>query len=117
MSQNYFPNDGSAWRSDEPLPSENDESFPESSTRQHLPYRPRYVTAGSGPESSHAAALMAEIASDSGYGSMGGDGHDAGGNMRAWQDELLQDRPTPAHTPVRTGETSVASENEKRVLA
>ena len=117
MSQNYFPSEGLAERSEEPLASENDETFPESNTGEHLPYRPQYVTAGSGSESSHAAALMAEIASDSGYGSMIGDGHGAGGEMRAWQDELLQDRPTPAHTPVRAGETNAASENEKKILA
>ena len=117
MSQTYFPSDGTAGRSDESSSHENDETFPESTTREHLPYRPQYMTAGNGSESSHAAALMAEIASDSGYGSMAGDGYGGGGDMRAWQDELLQDRPTPAHTPVRAGETNAASENEKKILA
>jgi mitofusin len=117
MSQSYFQGDGTAGRSEESFPSENDEIFPESTIREDLPYTPQYMTAGSGPESSHAAALMAEIASDSGYGSMGGDFHGAGGDMRAWQDELLQDRPTPAHTPVRAGEINAASENEKKILA
>ena len=117
MSQNYFPSDGHAGLSEERFQSENDETLPEAISRETLPYRPQYVTAGSGLESSHAAALMAEIASDSGYGSMGGDHHGAGGEMRTWQDDLLQDRPTPAHTPVRTGETNAASENEKKILA
>jgi mitofusin 2 len=117
MNQSYFPGDGTAGRSEGPFPSENDETFPESTIREGLPFTPQYMTAGSGLESSHAAALMAEIASDSGYGSMGGDIHGAGGEMRTWQDELLQDRPTPAHTPVRAGEANTASENEKKILA
>jgi mitofusin len=117
MSQSYFPGEGTAGPSEGSFPSENDETLPESTVHEQLPYRPQYVTAGNGPESSHAAALMAEIASDSGYGSMMGDGHGAGGEMRAWQDELLQDRPTPAHTPVRAGETNAASENERKILA
>jgi mitofusin len=117
MSQSYYPSDGAGGQSEESLSSEHDETFPESTTREHLPYRPQYMVAGNGSESSHAAALMAEIASDSGYGSMGGDSHGAGGEMRAWQDELLQDRPTPAHTPVRSGETNAASESEKKILA
>ena len=117
MSQSYFSGNSTAGRSEEPFKSDSEEIFPDSTTRDHLPYRPQYMTAGNGPESSHAAALMAEIASDSGYGSIGGDVDGAGGEMRTWQDELLQDRPTPAHTPVRAGETNAASENERKILA
>src|SRR2546421_330664 len=117
MSQRYFPGEGTAGPSKRVFPSENDETSPQSTAHEQLPYRPQYMTAGNGPESSHAVALMAEIASDSGYGSMMGDGHGASGEMRAWHDELLQDRPTPAHTPVRTGETNAAAENERKILA
>ncbi|RMZ92472.1 hypothetical protein DV736_g298, partial [Chaetothyriales sp. CBS 134916] len=78
---------------------------------------PQYVTIGTGSQPSHAASLMAELERDSGYGSMPGDSQAAGGEMRAWQDELLQDRPTPTHTPRLPGHEDSLTENEKRVLA
>lgn len=80
-------------------------------------YRPQYMTVGNGGESSHAAALMAQLERDSGYGSMNGDVLSHGGEMRIWEDELLQDRPTPAHTPRLPGQSEALSENEKKVLA
>lgn len=79
-------------------------------------YRPQYMTVGSGLQPSHAAALMEQLERDSGYGSMPGDPQQTGGEMRAWQDELLQDRPTPAHTPQIQGQPATISETEKRAL-
>ena len=79
--------------------------------------RPQYMTAGFGAQPAHAAALMAQLEGDSGYGSMPGDSQARGGEMSAWEDELLQDRPTPAHTPCLTGQADSLTDNEKRVLA
>ena len=78
---------------------------------------PEYMTVGNGSQPSHAAALMAQLERDSGYGSMPGDSQATGGEMQAWENELLQDRPTPAHTPRLPGHDDSLSENEKRVLA
>ncbi|KPI38085.1 Transmembrane GTPase fzo1 [Cyphellophora attinorum] len=78
---------------------------------------PSFMTAGTGLESTHAAALMAQLEQDSGYGSMPGDSQSRGGEMRAWEDGLLRDMPTPAHTPRLNGQPDSLSENEKRVLA
>ncbi|RMZ84778.1 hypothetical protein DV737_g883, partial [Chaetothyriales sp. CBS 132003] len=78
---------------------------------------PQYVTVGTGSQPSHAASLMAELERDSGYGSMAGDSQASGGEMRAWHDQLLQDRPTPAHTPRPPGHEDSLTEKEKRVLA
>jgi mitofusin 2 len=80
-------------------------------------YRPQYMTVGGGGQASHAAALMEQLERDSGYGSMPGDAQGSGGEMRAWEDELLIDRPTPTHTPQRDGEAPTMSETEKRALA
>ncbi|KIX08770.1 uncharacterized protein Z518_03427 [Rhinocladiella mackenziei CBS 650.93] len=89
-----------------------------SPTPIHPPsYRPQYMTVGTGGQSSHAAALMEQLEHDSGYGSMPGDVQQNGGEMLAWEDELLRDRPTPAHTPQIHGRPATMSENEKRALA
>ena len=80
-------------------------------------YRPQYMTVGNGSQPSHAAALMEQLERDSGYGSMPGDVQSSGGEMRAWEDELLQDRPTPAHTPQISGQPASLSDTEKRALA
>lgn len=75
------------------------------------------MTVGTGGQSSHAAALMEQLERDSGYGSNPADVQQSGGEMRAWEDELLRDRPTPAHTPQIHGQPAKMSENEKRALA
>ena len=80
-------------------------------------YQPQYMTIGNGSQPAHAAALMEQLEGDSGYGSMPGDVQQSGGEMRAWEDELLQDRPTPAHTPEINGQPGSMSETEKRALA
>lgn len=78
---------------------------------------PSFMSVGTGAGPTHAAALMAQLEQDSGYGSMPGDSQATGGEMRAWEDGLLIDRPTPAHTPKMNGHSGSLSENEKRVLA
>lgn len=80
--------------------------------------QPQYMTVGEGSESKYAAQLMQQLEKDSGYGtSIAGDSHFGRGEMDAWRDGLLEDRPTPAHTPLRSGEFNAASENEKKILA
>ena len=118
MSQQYLGKHAPSKRSTESPLQENDEASAEPQIQEPLRERPRYMTVGSGSRSANAAALMAQLDDDSGYGgSINVEDQFGGGEMRAWQDELLQDRPTPAHTPILSGEPNAASENEKRVLA
>ena len=117
MSQEYFPADGAKDRSESSLTHVLDQT---ESARQGdaRPYRPQYMTVGSGTRSHNAAELIEQLEKDSGYcSSFAGDSQAAGGEMRAWHEELLQDRPTPAHTPRLNGESNAASENERRILA
>ncbi|KIV93531.1 hypothetical protein PV10_04741 [Exophiala mesophila] len=115
---------------DSEVPGKSTSSLPSTSTDQpdlalsspepiHPPlyHLPQYMTVGSGGQSSHAGALMQQLENDSGYGSMPGDVQQSGGEMRAWEDELLRDRPTPAHTPQINGQPASMSDNEKRALA
>lgn len=76
--------------------------------------RPQYMTVGSGSTSESAARLQAILDEDSGYGgSMTGDEN----TENAWHPGPSQDRYTPAHTPLRAGEGSAASEHERKALA
>ncbi|KAL2429505.1 Transmembrane GTPase fzo1 [Exophiala dermatitidis] len=118
MSQSYFPGEGSSRRepqNDEP--NNNPGEMPSLPASQPASYRPQYMTVGTGGQPTHAAALMEQLERDSGYGSMAGDAQQRGGEMRAWEDELLRDRPTPAHTPQVDGRPSAMSDTEKRALA
>jgi mitofusin len=68
---------------------------------------PQYMTVGNGTTSAAAEALMASLNQDSGYGgSIAGDNAD--GDIQDWRAGLLEDRPTPAHTPTHPGEYSLA---------
>lgn len=117
MSQEYFPTDGAIGQG-ESSKHHDLESFESQPHAPSTPYRPQYMTVGSGPHSDVAAELIEQLERDSGYGSgIAGDVHAAGGEMRAWHEELLQDRPTPAHTPRLIGESSATSENERRIMA
>lgn len=78
--------------------------------------RPEYMTVGSGSQSRYAHSLMEQLERDSGYGSLASGSHYGGGDVGNFEDDLLQDRPTPAHTPQLPGQPSM-SENEKKVLA
>lgn len=72
------------------------------------------MTVGSGSTSEAASRLQALLDEDSGYGgSMTGDET----MENSWHPGPTVDRYTPAHTPVRPGETNPESENETRALA
>jgi mitofusin 2 len=117
MSQEYFPSDSADGQAESSKHHEPESlEFPPHDISTH--YRPQLMTVGSGAQSHHATELIEQLERDSGYGSsIAGDPHVAGGDMRAWREELLQDRPTPIHTPRINGESSAASENERRILA
>ena len=114
MSQEYFP-DQDVSREPKAEASNHNPSNPHA--HNDSTYTPQYVSVGGGSHTANAQALIAELERDSGYGSMAGDSHSDGGEMRAWQEELLQDRPTPAHTPRLPDQPHSMSDNEKKVLA
>jgi mitofusin 2 len=117
MSQTYFSGEGYSHEPEktEDKPKEtNDEP---TATGEQQAFRPQYMTVGDGGESANAAALMAQLEQDSGYGSMAGELPIHGGEAQAWRDELLEDRPTPAHTPTIVGRPNAMSETEKKALA
>lgn len=101
MSQQYYPGAGSSR-----VPGEDE-------VPDRNPFLPRppptYMTVGSGSTSESATALMATLNNDSGYGgSIPGDAAMDGDASAAWREGLLEDRPTPAHTPTRLGEWNPA---------
>ena len=76
------------------------------------------MTVGSGSTSASAAALMATLDNDSGYGgSIADDNYTNDGSVRGWHPGITQDLPTPSHTPTVMGESNAASENERRIIA
>ncbi|KAL8857524.1 MAG: hypothetical protein Q9178_005852 [Gyalolechia marmorata] len=79
--------------------------------------RPHYMTVGSGSTTASAAALMASIERDSGYGSAAGDSYTDAGLARGWHPGLTEDQPTPSHSPILSGEYNPAAEKERRVIA
>ncbi|KAL9120361.1 MAG: hypothetical protein Q9187_003087, partial [Circinaria calcarea] len=115
MSQNYYPGDGSSNGRASPRPSST-RSATNASSRNTA--RPHYMTVGSGSTSASAAALMATLDNDSGYGgSITGDGYPDDASARGWNPGLTYDRPTPSHTPTLPGEVNAASERERKVVA
>ncbi|KAK4944592.1 mitofusin [Elasticomyces elasticus] len=117
MSQSYFPSAGSSRKPQENGSDHNNDDMASPAPIHPPSYRPEYMTVGSGGQSMHAAALMEQLEQDSGYGSMPGDVQQNGGEMNAWEDGLLMDRPTPAHTPQVNGQPGPMSDTEKRALA
>ncbi|KAL9111083.1 MAG: hypothetical protein Q9227_004516 [Pyrenula ochraceoflavens] len=80
-------------------------------------FSPQYISVGNGPESKYTSQLRAQLDQDSGYGSgIAGDSFTGDGSS-AWQEALLQDRPTPARTPMQDGSQDHISDNDRRVLA
>ncbi|PGH27659.1 hypothetical protein AJ80_00673 [Polytolypa hystricis UAMH7299] len=107
MSQEYFPSESSSAgegssknpASDGPNPRVQDGA-------------PEYMVVGSGSVSDNATSLIAALNQDSGYGgSIAGDGVDG------YHAGLLEDRPTPVHTPLLPGQTNAAAEHEKQAVA
>lgn len=109
MAPSTSPQKGKAKDQDDPMASPEPIHPPS--------HRPEYMTVGSGIQPSHAAALVEQLERDSGYGSMPGDNQQIGGEMTAWENQLLVDRPTPAHTPQINGQPAHMSDTEKRSLA
>jgi mitofusin len=104
MSQEYFPTEGSSSggsSSNKPPADERpDTYFPR--------YGPESMTVGTGSTSESATALMNALNQDSGYGgSIAGDSLIEDHNSH-WQAGLLEDRPTPSHTPILPGEINAA---------
>ena len=115
MSQGYFPGESSSDRRASPRPSSVRADTHGSSANQA---RPHYMTVGSGSISASAAALMATLDNDSGYGgSIAGDNYTNDGSVRGWHPGITQDLPTPNHTPTVMGERNSTSENERRIIA
>ncbi|KAJ5757505.1 uncharacterized protein N7511_006199 [Penicillium nucicola] len=112
MSQEYYPGEGSSRASSSRFPGE--EEIPE---RNPFFPPPTYMTVGSGSTSDSATALMTSLNQDSGYGgSIAGESMEDDPNA-AWRAGLMEDRPTPIHTPTRPGEWNPAAEHEKQVVA
>lgn len=110
MSQDYHPGEDSAGSSSGR--SSANHPFP------HGNPRPQYMTVGSGSTSASAAALMATLDNDSGYGSsIAGDSY-TNGESKSWHPGLAADRYTPAHTPTAPGDNNnPVNESERRHLA
>lgn len=104
MSQEYFPGEGSSRAGSSRSPSEvegRNSSYPQPP--------PAYMTVGNGSTSESATALMSSLNDDSGYGgSIAGDSAVQGDSSAAWRAGLMEDRPTPVHTPTRPGEYNPA---------
>lgn len=105
MSQEYFPRRG------EPSSSgEGSSRRFRDGDQAGSPFFPRappeYMTVGQGTTSESAMALMASLNRDSGYGSSiaGDSAMDAG----SWHSGLMEDKPTPKHTPTLPGEFNPA---------
>lgn len=117
MSRTYPAGEGYAHNSKKMEGKEKETSDEPTATGERHAFQPQYMTVGGGTESANAAALIAQLEQDSGYGSIAGDLPIHGGEAQAWRDELLQDRPTPAHTPTLAGRSNAMSETEKKALA
>ncbi|KAJ5279642.1 hypothetical protein N7478_005014 [Penicillium angulare] len=113
MSQEYFPGEGSSRSASSRFSGEEEERNPFFAQPP-----PAYMTVGNGSTSDNATALMTSLANDSGYGGSIADGGATNeGSSAAWRAGLLEDRPTPAHTPTRPGEYNPAAEHEKQIVA
>ena len=83
------------------------------------PARPQYMTVGSGSTSASAAALMARLDHDSGYGgSISSDNYSNDGRAPTWHPGLTYDVPTPptSQSPDALG-SSATSDHDRRQLA
>ncbi|KAF2503048.1 hypothetical protein BU16DRAFT_499041 [Lophium mytilinum] len=87
---------------------------PESFLPRHVPGRPNYMTVGTGSTPEAAARLVSMLDQDSGYGGSLDNGENS---APRWHSGILEDRPTPSHTPGLPGDNNAASENERRVVA
>lgn len=105
MSQDYDPGEGSSRAGSSRFRGEEEERNP-----FYPQPPPSYMTVGNGSTSESATALMASLNHDSGYGgSIASDGAASDSNAD-WRAGLMEDRPTPSHTPTRPGEWNPAGE-------
>ncbi|CAP95241.1 mitofusin [Penicillium rubens] len=112
MSQEYHPGEGSSSGAGSSRFS-GEEEFPEQNPFFRPP--PTYMTVGNGSTSESATALMTSLNQDSGYGGSIADTEEDASS--AWRAGLMEDRPTPVHTPTRPGEWNPTAEHEKQVVA
>lgn len=104
MSQEYHPSKGDSSGEGSSSHHHDDEYSEDYPFPRGIP---QYMTVGNGTTSAAAEALMASLNQDSGYGgSIAGDSADR--DVPDWRAGLLEDRPTPAHTPTHPGEYSTA---------
>ena len=90
--------------------SKSSRSSPAAASRSSR-QRPQYMTVGSGSTSANAAALMASLDTDSGYGSaLPEDG------LSHWDPRLTPDLPTPSYAST-PGQSHATSENDRRTMA
>ncbi|EAS28167.1 transmembrane GTPase Fzo1 [Coccidioides immitis RS] len=107
MSQEYFPGDSAGEGSSRQNARRSPPAVPH--------HAPDYMVVGSGSTSESAASLIASLDRDSGYGSAVGGTVDE--SNTAWHAGLMEDRPTPTHTPILPGHSSLAAQHERLVLA
>ncbi|KAL8827531.1 MAG: hypothetical protein Q9191_003128 [Dirinaria sp. TL-2023a] len=114
MSNGDRDKDGSA--------SGNSSSRPSSRSQNNASNRgvpsPHYMTVGSGSTSASAAALMASLDRDSGYGTSIASS-DCSGQIPipSWHPHATEDNPIPTHIPTLPGEYNPAAENARAVYA
>ncbi|OJJ51070.1 hypothetical protein ASPZODRAFT_55039 [Penicilliopsis zonata CBS 506.65] len=116
MSQEYYPGDGA------PAAREGSSKRPGDEELVQNPFFPRpspdYMVVGNGSTSESATALMTSLNEDSGYGGSIADDGSVDADARAlWRAGLMEDRPTPIHTPTAPGEWNPAAEHEKHIVA
>ncbi|CAG8901528.1 unnamed protein product [Penicillium nalgiovense] len=99
MSQEYHSGEGSSSGAGSSRFT-GEEEFPEKNPFFRPP--PTYMTVGNGSTSESATALMTSLNQDSGYGGSIADTEEDASS--AWRAGLMEDRPTPVHTPTRPGE-------------
>ncbi|KAJ6037126.1 hypothetical protein N7540_001405 [Penicillium herquei] len=113
MSQDYFPGEGPSRSASSRFAGEEEERNP-----FYPQPPPAYMTVGNGSTSENATALMTSLGQDSGYGGSIADEHATNEDPNAsWRAGLMEDRPTPAHTPTRPGEYNPAAEHQRQVVA
>lgn len=101
MSQEYFPSD-----TDLSAGEGSSRTNRQRATEPHASRNvPDYMVVGSGSTSENATSLMTSLHEDSGYGgSIAGENIDPDG----WHAGLMQDHPTPSHTPALPGQMNPA---------
>ncbi|KAL1955406.1 hypothetical protein VTO42DRAFT_8562 [Malbranchea cinnamomea] len=108
MSQEYFP-PGASSSAGEGSSSQDGRHSPGPSSSR---YAPDYMVVGAGTTSESARSLMEALNEDSGYG-----GSVAEDSSSAWHAGLMEDKPTPTHTPVHDGQMASTAEHERHAVA